>query len=555
MTIHPGETLLATLRGVPDLWSQVFGRDFAKSWESRASALRAIVEQGRVMLDQSAGRNQAHLTLLLREPFLDRLEIEASTQHNLSRNSMRPDHYLVPEPKENWDGERKVVYYNLCDRLLWHGARSKDDDIARTLRGLTGWVGVTGHYLKVNHEGAEQLLEHIDRERPETTGKIGIYGKPKWSRRTDEFPPLAMLGSRSKRFLAVPIFSASGESEPPIGVLRYTCPLTEPELTAVDKLALDELARLAAAVINLSTARAKAYRTERLSLETSRLQETADVRQFLTFLNQALGTRIASVYVSLDINGRRVLRLLDAVGIRDEIETCRERIKDYQWKGPGLTAELWRRAEDEPVILQSVRDLGSWAGLNTEVFYDRIFREWGLSFKGPDDLDQMLKEYHIPLLGAPLRYKGEPVGVIKVEFPTTGPSLRQFDESDKSFLQQAQQTLAFEMAAIGNMVSGKWDGPDSCSEPEMCVRRALQIIETALVTEDEAEVFWDSIDAYQRSQPDYARAIRQVSLRLSPIEKTRLSKILNRIVSNAGKGAAAGVGEQLLRLVVEGLKP
>ena len=78
------------------------------------------------MLNSSAGRSEAHLTLLLREPLLDRLEIEVSTQRVLSRGAGRPGPENLPEPSKNYDYKRQVVFYPLCNRLLPFGVKTKD---------------------------------------------------------------------------------------------------------------------------------------------------------------------------------------------------------------------------------------------------------------------------------------------------------------------------------------------------------------------------------------------------------------------------------------------
>jgi len=289
---NPGQAFIDTLVGVHDLWVEVFGRSFTEGWDDSSSALRTIASRGREILNKASGRTQTHLTILLREPLLDRLEVEVSTQSSLSRGAGRPDTAHVPKHSENWDPERQTVYYRLCDRILPPEATSHADDAARNLRGLTGWVGVTGHYLKVNHEGAKQLLEHLMNERRETSQMIGTYGNPEWSRRTDEFPP-DPDGTHIKRFLAVPIHAEG--SDRPAGVVRYTCPLHEAELTSVDRLALERFAQMVSAVINASTVRTRIYREERLLVEKAGLQDTSNIRQFLTFLTQAMGARIIAL--------------------------------------------------------------------------------------------------------------------------------------------------------------------------------------------------------------------------------------------------------------------
>ncbi|MDD1748613.1 MAG: hypothetical protein LUO89_01945 [Methanothrix sp.] len=544
MKSNPGQAFIDTLTRTHDLWVEIFGRRFSERWGDSSSALRIIASEGCKILNNAFGRTQAHLTILLREPLLDRLEIEVSTQTILSRGAGRPDTTHVPNLSENWDGDRQTVYYRLCDRILPPDA-THHDDAARKLRGLTGWVAVTGHFLKVNYEGAKEVLEHLEHERLDTSQMIGKYGNPYWSRRTDEFPP-DPAGMHLKRFLAVPI--KTEDSDRPAGVMRYTCPLHEAELTSIDRFALERLAQMASAVINASTVRSRIYRDERLLVERARLQDTSNVRQFLTFLAKAMDARIASAYIRVKTDSGEVLRLLDAVGISDEVWRCRSQLKDYRSDGDGLTAEIWRRSADKPFVTQSVRDRTSWKGFNTEVFYKKSFKEWGISLSDSGQLPEALKDYPIPLLGTALINRTEHIGVLKVEFPTSGRVLRQFNEDDSNFFEIAARLFTEELVAIDRMLKGDWwSGEDSIPSGESCVRRYLEIMRTSLVSDKDCPEFWKAAKNFLDQGSDSREAAEKVAERLTPTDRSIYAEVFREI----SKGGIAGTSYALFKMIME----
>ena len=202
----------------------------------------------------------------------------------------------------------------------------------------------------------------------------------------------------------------------------------------------------------------------------------------------------------------------------------------------------------------------SWKGLNTALFYEKVFEEWGIITSGKGkvnevELKKVLTNYPIPLLGVPVRYKGEPVGVIKVEFPTTGHSLRQFDESDGQFLQRAAKVFAPELAAITSMVAGNnWFGSMGTDETELVFKRYLEIKRTALVREGESNAFFLAEENFL-NEKDITRAAQRVVGTLSEKERNQLVQILRKGVKGLAKDISIGLGQGIGQKLIELLLP
>jgi len=245
-----------------------------------------------------------------------------------------------------------------------------------------------------------------------------------------------------------------------------------------------------------------------------------------------------------------VLRLLDAVGISEDVRKCRSSLKDYTWDGDGLTAEIWRRTEVEPLATQSVRDRTSWKGYNTEVFYKKSFREWGISMSDSGQLTEMLRDYPIPLLGTALIHRTEHIGVLKVEFPTSGSVLRQFDKGDREFFEKAVRALTEEIVTFDRMLKGEWwRDEDLSANGEPCIRCYLEIIRTSLVSDGDCAGFWQAAENFLDGGADRVRTPGQVVERLPPSDRSVYAEVFREV----GKGTMAGASNGLFKALMEAL--
>jgi hypothetical protein len=444
-------------------------------------------------------------------------------------------HY-VPHLDENYDRDNNVVFYRLHDRLCPDAEKASPEHALR--RGLTGWVAVTGQYLKINNERAQSLLEDLEKERPDIRHHRTLYGRPVWGRRTTEVADKS-AADWSKRYLAVPIL-LNNHTQQVIGVLRYTCELNGPELTDIDRTILENLATIISAVLSLDRIKAVTSRAERLKLEIPHLRTSGDLNQFLKFLSTSTRSKIASLYVWLPINGRSVLRVLDAYGLSGTVADLRDQLADDEEITSGLTWQIFRDHLSDPIAMESVAESKNWRGLNSSVFYGEHFRQLGLK-NIMEDLargrQSTLEHHPIKLMGMSLGTQERPLGVVRVEFPTTFDSEAHYGAADLDFLKQCGDTLLTELEDVQSFISGRWfagAGREAAGE----FRRLFLLVErTRLVRRNEAEAYWTNIEEYwRRYGEDVLREAKTTRADLSAGDRVRLEHLRESLLSRAASG-------------------
>lgn len=486
-----GLSLFHYLDGTQSLWHSLFRENVRCTWDNPPKTVEHLVDSLQRILNDGAGRN-GQVSLFIREPLSDRLILTATTVPELRPGAADvPPEHLFKERKANYDPMRKVAFYQLCDTLTREDLKKSLE--SRRTRGLTGWVAVTGLPLRVNNEFAKELLEQIAYQSPEAARKCDKYGSPIWARRITEFIPTKPLDKWTKRVLAVPI-PAVNDPKRTIGVLRYTCLKEDPELTRLDLWCIAEAARLYAAVQGLQHVRTLSTRENTFAEEELRLQTTGNLRRFLQFIAQSLRSEIASVYICIRRNGRMTLRLFDAHGIEEQVAQLREdtTLHDYNESTGGLTWELFTNRRTRPIAYDTVLDCPIWEGLNAKIFYGRAFDAIGLSeaaqrLEKPDEHRALLETYRIALIGHVLVYENSPVGVLKVEFPSTFDTSAHYKKEDQDFFLRASKTLAKHIGPLSKLLDGTWfmrSGPDNVHQFALMLN---ELIRVGLLNRDDLE--------------------------------------------------------------------
>ena len=477
-----------------------------------ATAKRVLNERGRV----------GEASLFVRDPREDRLVLVTSTSRNLEEGTASTKQ--VKDLANYFDRNRKCFVYPLFDRLA--EAKVRESEWACESRGLTGWVAVAGHHLIVNGEYGKQGLVSLAEDRPETQGACETYGRPMWGHHIAEAP----IGpGRAKRYIAVPVRS-SADSKRTIGVLRYACPSAGKELSDADLVLLRELAELISATLGLGAATTRAFRGSHIALHKDHLRRTYDFRAFLAFLTKSLRSSIASVY--LDIGGvagsQSRLRLVEAFGIRDSVAALRNDIQDYLPKDAGFTRWLYDKAPNEPTVEPSVHVHPSWRGKNTSLFYGEHFTEL---VEAPERTKgqptEVARHYTIKIIGIPLFFCEERIGVLKVELPNTFDDSRHYDKADQAFLTECAATLGEVLGEFRLFLRGEWFIPpnDSVHTIVNVTRMAAELLRTRVISPSEAPQFWEQLVIFvNERENDVADEMREVVNRLSPAEKEELRK-------------------------------
>lgn len=505
-----GSILFINTEEVQKLWHDTFGPKFEKYWGNINCALEKIVSETQKILNESGysgNERNGHATLFLRDPLSDRLNLIFSTASFLNPNSRSPSELYFSEKSQNYDFDKKICYYQLYDRLTPDELKGELE--ARENRGLTGWVAVTGCPLRINSERAQPILEEIYSTNPIIHEKCKIYGVPTWGRHIAEF--IIEKGKKAekwtKRFLAVPIKSIIDPSIT-IGVLRYTCTLEERELTRLDLPIIQSISDIISTVLNLDRIKRITMRDSLLELEMMKFRKTGNFYNFLKFIADSLGSEISSLYISIELNGREIVRLFDAYGISDEVGILRSEdlIKDHDNDMQGLTWELFNSKGDSVKVYKSVIDSNNWRGLNTEVFYKKHLSRLGI--QGIDNLGkerrqkELLKTYSIKLMGMGLESDGNPLGVLKVEFPTTFDSSLHYEKDDQRFFEKCTVPIKEELSKYKSFISCEWFKKKGNNQSEEFVRLLSYILRTGLVKKDEGEQFWKNVDDYMKKHSE-----------------------------------------------------
>lgn len=504
---------------VQGLWKEVFGSGFSQVWNHPKLTQRDILRKALAVLNSKSSR-VGHVTLLMREPLSDRLILELSTQSELDRGSPEPPDGFIRNKQENYDSKLRAVYYQLHDKLCGsdHERRTQ---VSREHRGLTGWVAVTGHYLKINSERAGILLEDLPKERPELREAINRYGLPVWGRHASEILEQSQI-DWNKRLLAVPIFSVNREKRVSIGVLRYSCELSGPELNEIDRIFLSSIASLFSAIENLESMKAITSREDRRDLEIANLHATGDIHRFLRFLASSTQSEISSLYIRLNFGDSEILRLVDAHGIDGKIFDLRDQIMDYSQSQSGLTWGLYEEHHGRAIIFESVLDSDSWKGKNTQIFYRKHLSRLGLS-EVDKKLDEgrardVLKDYRIKLMGLSLGYNSKAIGVLKVEFPTCFDSNLVYSDLDRKFLESCGDALTSELSKIQGFIDGSWFNNATEKDTVEFLRLVRQVTAFQLLREGESNVCQERGNEYFEKYKIYLEEQAKHSLFAQDIE-------------------------------------
>jgi len=336
---------------------------------------------------------------------------------------------------------------------------------------LTGWVAVTGHPVLLNHENDKDALNRFSQDHIEFAPMSEEYGEPEWAGRISEYRKEDNAGNR--RFVAVPIKSFV-DSQKTIGVIRYTCPGSFPEVTGLDQGFLEGAARIISAIENLK--REKIWNGRELLAQAvnRQFEFDGDFAEYLKFIAEYTMSEIASLYICLGQEPNTRLRLVDASGLSKPILALRQdkQLHDYSHSRTGLT---WKLLQSHDFVrYHSVAEEAGWTGLNTSVFYEEALRKVGRpDFASLPQAEQrrLVEAYRIQLLGGSLRVRSgtgwELCGVLKVEFPRVFDADRMYGDDDIAFLGKCSDVLAQELHRYRQIYDGSWfkkAGPDKAEE-------------------------------------------------------------------------------------------
>jgi hypothetical protein len=476
--VEISKTAVHCLEDALKQWTDTFGTNLQKGWDSPDRVIEEIVAHAAGGLNEGrAGRRrEGHCSLFIRVPISDRLKLVWSTVPEL-RPEQRPDSPHFANMEQNYDPNWQASFYNLRDRLCGNPAAEQ----ARAERGLTGWVAVTGHPVRLNHENDSVVLDRISLDHPESAAMCQHYGQPVWARRISEFHTDTEPWNR--RYVAVPIQSVVDPATT-IGVLRYTCSDRDPEITRLDQGFLEAMARVISGLENLRRVKIRCHRALLAEANARQFESDGDFSSYLAFIAESTISEIASLYIRLEHKGEARLRLVDAFGISSDVRELRhkKRLHDHTRDKQGLT---WKLQFGDFVSLASAAEARGWAGLNTSVFYEEAFRRVGLSdftSKTHGEQQKFVKSYRIQLLGGGLRVqnnsgKDTVCGVLKVEFPRVFDAESLYDEDDRKFLKECSEVLKQELHLYQQIYDGSWfrhAGPEKAAEYLRLLRGAAK---------------------------------------------------------------------------------
>ena len=527
---------------VIEKWKEHFAKNLDETWEGfcpkfehdpmieMPDAIKDIVNTAKDRLN-TFGHRTGEASLLIRDPREDRLVLTYSTSGNLNKGTADPTQ--VRDQNKYYDASLRRYIYPLHDTLT--DAYDRLSENSRKVRGLTGWVAVSGHYLLVNGEYGSKGLENIAEDRPETLAMCQTYGYPIWGRHISEAPSDP---AKPKRYIAVPVKS-SNDPECTIGVLRYACPRTGAELNQADLVFIYELAQLISAMLSFEAATTRSFRQSLFPDESDNLRRNYDFRQFLHFIAVSMRSSIASLYIEIgDVSSSHKgskLRLVDAYGIRSAIGPLREHIKDYPEGDRGFTRWLFDQQGREPIVENSVHTHKSWEGKNTEVFYGQHFSK--LKTGSTENLPtELARKYRIKIVGLPIYYKDEKIGVLKVELPNRFDDRRHYGPSDLTFLQQCASELGPVLYEMRLLLKGEYTPSDDIRTIVNFTRLVAQLFRIRLVKPDEADKCWLALDEYFRAYPERINdEMKEIFGRLPAEDKRIIKSVVEWLGNNAYK--------------------
>jgi len=532
------------------LWDEAMGGDGCAS-DNLERSLRRILKVANDYLNVPDRFGQ--MSLFFRDPFKDRLNLIASTVPELNPNCSPLNGHFICQ-KENYDPADKVCYYELYDRLL-PSERYRFDKEYSKRRGITGWIALTGCPLKLHGRPSDELIRVQFPNDHRFQCLLNEYGFPiSGSRISETLAEIATSGWT--QYLGAPVISATNNSVT-IGVIRYTAKLEQPLVEESDLEFLKGVAHLIAVVIRNSNANRHLSRQIKFASAYSNFKQKSRYHDFLGFVADSLSSKIASVYVAFWIGNERILRLVDAYGISDPVAKLRftSKLADYSESGTGITWNLLGGNSDKPRVLD-VRDDTGWRGRNTLIFYQPAFLSRGIRLADRNDagaLEGIVKSYSIRLMGCRLKPRGSslPVGVLKVEFPTSYDAEESYGDEDIEFFESCRDALSGEVGLLSAFLDGDWFIGDTKPDLNEFARLLTTIITLNLVHVNEKPEFWSYVSTFIKNHPDAKAQVgwsvrRMLEFDEAPVGETeKWAKRLRESLPN-----------EIVKFIVdEGLKP
>ncbi|MGD9853200.1 MAG: hypothetical protein AB7T38_18290 [Nitrospirales bacterium] len=513
------------------LWSEIFGTKIRSALEDPEHVLKIVVDRAQAILGRFNAR-EGEICLFLRDPVTDRLILERSTVPCLNPGSEPPPTQLFQNMGNNYDPSSRTAFYDLYDRLA--SESDKRSESSRILRGLTGWVAVTGHSLLINNQEDLLNLSTKLKNNPYTQSSCVVYGMPKWGKRVSEFP-YEDYSKWIKHYIAVPIKSISNPSCT-IGVLRYACSWESPELDESDLRALNWVAQIISNVRNLDYEKSVHDRNKSLKHQIDHLRKTGNLRSFLSFMAISLRSEIASVYVAIPSKDEQKLRLLEAIGISGNVGELRMQgvIEDYSSERTGLTWKLYESFQNRVKVYSSVGDDTDWTGRNTVIFYKNALAKLGFGLiseqlKNPSLRGAIVRSYSIKLMGIGLTDNNVPIGVLKVEFPSDFDSILHYNDEDRQFFQDCADVIKEELSIYVNIINGKWFEKHKHQNVETFVRIVGCILQNRLIDQNSHFQFWEKTKTFAKNHYQSIKVIDDKILVELNIEESRLMTAIKNL--------------------------
>ncbi|GJL65121.1 MAG: hypothetical protein NPIRA05_00920 [Nitrospirales bacterium] len=483
------------------LWAEIFGLKVRSAIEYPNDIFKVVVDRTQAILNRFNER-EGEVCLFLRNPVTDRLILERSTVSCLNPGTVPPPTQLFENMKNNYDPASQTAFYDLYDRLS--SQSEKRSEYSRKMRGLTGWVAVSGHPLLINDQNdLNDLISKLKIDIPLQSTCL-VYGMPLWGNRVTEFlyeDPHKWI----KHYLAVPIKSIINPNCT-IGVLRYACSLESQELNEMDQWALSWLAQIISNIKNLEYEKTVHDRNKTLPHRIAHLRENGDLHSFLEFLATSLRSKIASAYISVTEEDKTKLRLIEAFGISGKISDLRKKgeIEDYSHERSGLTWQLYESFQNRVKVYSSVGDDKAWTGRNTDIFYKHALAKLGFEFiseqlRNQSERGPLVRSYSIKLMGMGLSEKNVPVGVLKVEFPSDYDSSFHYKDEDRQFFQDCAEEIKLELVKYKDMINGKWFKKSNDQSVCEFVRIAGYIFQNKLIDKNHHMEFWTNAEKFAKT--------------------------------------------------------
>jgi hypothetical protein len=205
-------------------------------------------------------------------------------------------------------------------------------------------------------------------------------------------------------------------------------------------------------------------------------------------------------------------------------------------------------------VESSVHEHPFWRGINTTLFYGEALREL-LDFadgSAAGEPTEVARHYVIKIIGVPLLFEEQRIGVLKVELPNTFDDSRHYDESDRKFLIDAAATAAEVLGEFRKFLSCDWfslpDG-DGVHAVVNVTRMAAELLRTRVVSPAEFPALWEGLrDFINRNSDDVQQEMRETIARLTPQDKEVLKQ--TPLWADKLKGGASETARHILADIV-----